>query len=125
MESHLLHWALVHSHKQHLRVHISSRDSLLSHGASNVSSTSLPLTTSTEEPVDWYLKFWSVYVMPVIIVLGVLNNVLILAVMPRAVVSVPIRIKRFYNAVALGDLLVVRSESTCWFLDIILLYCSS
>ena len=114
MESHFLHWAHIHSHKFQFSS-LSPKFSLSSafhplQKSSNASSPSLSLMTSTEWSADWYLKVWSIYVMPALIVLGVLNNVLILAIMPLSAVAVPLRVKRFYIMVALGDLLVVSSD---------------
>ena len=70
-------------------------------------STNSNSSQKTFEVIDWYLRLWSVYVLPLAIFLGVLNNTLILVVMPRSLVCVPRRVKRYYMWVALFDLLTV------------------
>ena len=59
--------------------------------------------------------YTAIYIIPLWIVLGVLNNVSVLCVMPRAGVLVPRRVKRLYIGIALGDLLTIIAQDLVYF----------
>lgn len=66
-----------------------------------------PSGIALENTPDWYLRYSSIYVVPVVIILGVVNNAFVLWVMPNARVSVPPRVKRLYILIAFFDLIAV------------------
>lgn len=70
---------------------------------------------SLDNVPDWYLRYSCIYVVPVVIVLGILNNALVLWVMPSARVSVPPRIKRLYVAIAFFDLIAIVIKNLVYF----------
>lgn len=85
------------THLEHIRSNLYNFTLSANHNASNI----------TFEVVDWYLRIWSVYGLPIAIFLGLMNNTLILVVMPRSLVGVPRRVKRYYMWVAFFDLLTI------------------
>ena len=64
---------------------------------------------------DFVLRYSAIYLVPLLILLGVLNNVLVLCVMPRARVTVPTRVKRLYVGIAFGDLLTTVFKNIVYF----------
>lgn len=85
----------------------------LSANASNAST--LVASTSAPAASDWFLQYTAIYIIPLWIVLGVVNNVCVMWVMPRARVLVPRRVKRLYVGIALGDLFTVLAQDLVYF----------
>ena len=91
------------------------RDST-SGNASNSSSLNVSVSSAVAVAVsDWLLRYSAIYLVPLLILLGVLNNVLVLCVMPRAMVTVPTRVKRLYVGIAFGDLLTTITKNLVYF----------
>ena len=49
---------------------------------------------------SWYYRYWMVYMMPLVIVLGLVNNVISLLVFRSARMQLASRLKRYYEAIA-------------------------
>lgn len=81
--------------------------------ANNTTTTSIDNYTGN----DWYLVIWSIYVMPVQIVIGLVCNALVAAVMLRATVLVPPRIKRLYVTIAVFDWLTIFTIFLFYYLE--------
>lgn len=90
------------------------RDSNESNGSSLDSPSPSAAAAAVVVP-DWFLRYTSIYLVPVLVLLGVLNNVLVLWVMPRAQVSVPARVKRLYIGIAFGDLLTTITKNLVYY----------
>lgn len=87
--------------------------------ASTNSSPNASVSSATALPAvavpDWFLRYASIYLVPLLILLGLLNNGLVLWVMPRARVAVPTRVKRLYVGIAFGDLLTTISKNLVYY----------
>lgn len=67
------------------------------------SSYATPTPIATIKPTEasgWYYRLWMMYAMPVVIVLGLLNNVISLFVFSSSRLQLAPRLKLYYEAIA-------------------------
>lgn len=89
--------------------------SILSSTNDDSAVAAVATTQAPEEAADWFLQYTAIYIIPLWIVLGVLNNVSVLCVMPRKGVLVPKRMKRLYIGIAFGDLITILAQDLVYF----------
>ena len=64
---------------------------------------------SIQEILDsaWYYRIWMIYISPIILVLGIFNNITTISIIQKGNVSITKRFKFYYTVIAIFDLLTV------------------
>lgn len=67
---------------------------------SSAASNLNPVLEAALGSSSWYYRYWMVYMMPLVIVLGLVNNAISLLVFRSARLQLACRLKRYYEAIA-------------------------